>query len=75
MCHHPKRFSEDCVDFNMHEEEEIKESEKPIDIDFEQELYKHFGQIKDFTLGMRIGKYFYNLCKEQMMKDGLDGKR
>ena len=19
MCHHPKRFSEDCVDFNMHE--------------------------------------------------------
>lgn len=29
MCHHPKRFSEDCVDFNMHEEKEIKESEKP----------------------------------------------
>lgn len=28
MCHHPKRFSEDCVDFNMHEEKEIKESEK-----------------------------------------------
>ena len=22
MCHHPKRFSEDCVDFNMHEEKE-----------------------------------------------------
>ena len=20
MCHHPKRFSEDCIDFNMHEE-------------------------------------------------------
>lgn len=30
MCHHPKRFSEDCVDFNMHEEKEIKESEKPV---------------------------------------------
>lgn len=29
MCHHPKRFSEDCVDFNMHEEKEIKESEEP----------------------------------------------
>lgn len=28
MCHHPKRFSEDCIDFNMHEEKEIKESEK-----------------------------------------------
>lgn len=25
MCHHPKRFSVDCVDFNMHEEKEIKE--------------------------------------------------
>ena len=22
MCHHPSRFSEDCVDFNMHEEKE-----------------------------------------------------
>ena len=22
LCHHPKRFSEDCVDFNMHEEKE-----------------------------------------------------
>ena len=30
MCHHPKRFSEDCVDFNMHEEKEIKESENPV---------------------------------------------
>ena len=30
MCHHPKRFSEDCVDFNKHEEKEIKESEKSI---------------------------------------------
>ena len=29
MCHHPKRFSEDCIDFNMHEEKEIKESEEP----------------------------------------------
>ena len=40
------------------------ESEKPIEIDFEQELYKHFGQVKDFTLGMRIGKYFYALGKQ-----------
>ena len=31
------------------------------DIDFEQELYKHFGQVKDFTLGMRIGKYLLEL--------------
>lgn len=66
MCHHPKRFSGDCIDFNMHEEKEIKESEKPVpkDLDFEQELYNHFGQIKDFTLGIRIGQYFYELGKQ-----------
>lgn len=37
------------------------ESEKPIDIDFEQELYNRFGMIKDFTLGMRIAQCFYDL--------------
>ena len=39
MCHHPKRFSEDCVDFNMHEEkletpndmEEAAKKEYPCD--------------------------------------------
>ena len=30
-------------------------------LDFEQELYKAFGQVKDFTLGMRIAKYFFEL--------------
>ena len=39
--------------------------EKPTNIDFEQELYKHFGQVKDFTLGMQIGKYFYELGKQE----------
>jgi len=34
---------------------------KEVDLDFEQELYKAFGQVKDFTLGMRIAKYFYSL--------------
>ena len=34
---------------------------KDVDLDFEQELYKAFGQVKDFTLGMRIAKYFYSL--------------
>ena len=33
------------------------------DIDFEKELYKHFGQVKDFMLDMRIAKYFYELKK------------
>lgn len=36
MCHHPKRFSEDCVDFNMYEEKETKESEEPIPNDLEE---------------------------------------
>lgn len=39
MCHHPKRFSEDCVNFNMHEEKEIKESEKPINLEEEINRY------------------------------------
>ena len=34
---------------------------KEVDLDFEQELYKAFGQVKDFTLGMRIAKHFYEL--------------
>ena len=31
MCHHPKRFFEDCVDFNMHEE--IEEPKKATGIE------------------------------------------
>ena len=38
--------------------------EEPVEIDFKQELYNHFGQVKDFTLGMRIGQYFYNLGQQ-----------
>ena len=34
---------------------------KEVGLDFEQELYKAFGQVKDFTLGMRIAKHFYKL--------------
>lgn len=43
------------MDFiNSLPEEPVSES-----IDFERELYKWFGQVKDFTLGMRIAKHFY----------------
>lgn len=34
---------------------------KEVGLDFEQELYKSFGQVKDFTLGMRIAKHFFEL--------------
>lgn len=36
-------------------------TQKSETIDFEQELYKHFGQVKDFTLGTRIAKRFYEI--------------
>ena len=46
---------------------ELRETvhEEPISnpIDFEKELYKAFGQVKDFTLGMRIAKWFYDMGK------------
>ena len=35
--------------------------EEVVSIDFEQELYKAFGQVKDFTLGMQIAKWFYDM--------------
>lgn len=40
-------------------EEPVSES-----IDFEQELYKAFGQIKDFTLGVAIAKRFYAMGRK-----------
>ena len=39
--------------------------EEPVSnpIDFEKELYKSFGQVKDFTLGLQIAKRFYDMGK------------
>ena len=42
---------------------------EPVSIDFEQELYKAFGQVKDFTLGMRIAKWFYDMGKNSHVDD------
>lgn len=40
--------------------------EEPVsDIDFEKELYKAFGQVKDFTLGLQIAKWFYDMGKNR----------
>lgn len=39
----------------------IDNTEPSSPIDFEKELYKAFGQVKDFTLGMQIAKRFYNI--------------
>lgn len=34
---------------------------KDVDLDFEKELYKAFGQVKDFTLGVHIARHFFEL--------------
>ena len=52
-------FDEFMSSVNPKVREEVRRN-----IDFEQELYNRFGQIKDFTLGMRIGQYFYELGKQ-----------
>ena len=49
--------------------------EEPVsEIDFEQELYKYFGQVKDFTLGMRIAKRFYEIGRnyQEPVSEGLE---
>lgn len=39
--------------------------EEPVsEIDFEQELYKAFGRVNDFTLGMQIAKRFYEMGRK-----------
>lgn len=43
--------------------DEVQKEPVSNPIDFEKELYKAFGQIKDFTLGMRIAKWFYDMGK------------
>ena len=53
---------------SKHEDKTCKEkgnslTQEPVSIDFEQELYKAFGQVKDFTLSMRIAKWFYDMGK------------
>ena len=47
MCHHPLRFAEDCVDFNMHEEKEVKESEGPFKEPIDGVLYAAACGIKN----------------------------
>lgn len=48
MCHHPKRFSEDCVDFNMHEEKHLsEENERTL---FEEIAYP--GSFGEFVAGL-----------------------
>ena len=56
-----RQAMEDYHNFIVHEYNKDEQVDKPID--FEQELYNYFGQVKDFTLGMRIAKRFYDMGK------------
>lgn len=80
MCHHPKRFLEDCIDFNMHEEKEIKEPEKPVPNDLE-EAARRYG-FEEYRRRCEGGEYgtsedaFIAGAKwdrEQMMKEAVEG--
>ena len=77
MCHHPKRFSDDCVDFNMHEEKEIKEPEKPVPNDLE-EAASRFSQNASNEHNrhyLRIGFIFgAKWDREQMMNETVEGE-
>ena len=57
---------------SQHKDKTCKENgnsltQEPVSesIDFEQELYKAFGQIKDFTLAISIAKRFYDMGRKQ----------
>ena len=39
----------------------LQQEQPEVDIDIKQELYHHFGQVKDFTLGVAIASYFHEL--------------
>lgn len=73
---HSTLFNDEYNDF-LRFLSDLEKEEKPMELDFEQELYKHFGQVKDFTLGMRIGQYFYELgCRRTAEKyDEIEYKR
>lgn len=61
MCHHPKRFSDDCVDFNMHEEKMNKE----ITNDLLESKPTRAVQLSD-------GRYVTEELARQMAHEGLD---
>ena len=60
------RIVDECIygkEPELVDADDLPKEEHASEIDFEQELYKAFGQVKDFTLGMRIAKWFYDMGK------------
>lgn len=82
MCHHPSRFSKDCVDFDMHEEKEIKESEKPVLNDLEeaanefanQDCVTFISRKKGFKAGAEWGADHLRDATKKISEDLEDAK-
>lgn len=81
MCHHPKRFSEDCVDFNMHEEVEesekatgIEEKKLPEGLDEAAREYAIPSYMKDVDKE-HLDEYPYNKADEIAFKAGAEWQR
>ena len=73
MCHHPKRFSEDCIDFNMHEEKEsehLADARKMLPNDLE-EAAKEDEKIQKAAMLflMHNGSIIYNLHRENAINE------
>lgn len=61
------RIVDECIygkEPELVDADDLPKEEPASEMDFEQELYKAFGQVKDFTLGMRIAKWFYDMGKK-----------
>lgn len=74
MCHHPKRFSEDCVDFNMYEEKESKESKKSISKDLEKAA-EEFSFISEGVDLKGVAYKDYDLGKLDGFKAGAEWQK
>lgn len=85
MCHHPKRFSENCVDFNMHEEKHPDgKSDKSLEEAAKEYEWSNVdtNQLNPPTLDItvQVGDLRNAFIagaewqKQQMLKDAVEGK-
>ena len=84
MCHHPKRFSEDCVNFNMHEEKETKEVKASGSSEIPKDLEEASSKFATHTAPNGVSVEFLEeklsfqegakWDREQMMKEAVEGK-
>ncbi len=73
MCHHPKRFSDDCVDFNMYEEKHPDgKSDKSLEEAAEKYAEPYISTVADnVKWAFKAGAEWQ---KSQMLKDAVEGE-